>query len=133
MKPSYQVGEPLAQSIVEAAKAVIGYDVNYMNPDGRIIASTDTQRIGTFHEAGLRVLERGLPMEIEAENAYLGTRQGINYPVVMDGQQFGVIGISGDPEECRAFGFLLTKLTEVLIREHMQLLEKQSSEELQQR
>ncbi|GAA3332963.1 hypothetical protein GCM10020331_095130 [Ectobacillus funiculus] len=37
---------------------------------------------------------------------------------MIDQQMLGIIGISGDPEECKSLGFfLLTKITEVLIKE----------------
>lgn len=38
---------------------------------------------------------------------------------MIDQIMLGVIGISGDPEECKSLGFLLTKITEVLIKEQM--------------
>ncbi|MED4603788.1 sugar diacid recognition domain-containing protein [Paenibacillus validus] len=130
MYSSFRMSEALAGAIVEAAKEVIGHDVNFINPDGKIIASTDKQRIGTFHQAGMQVHGEGRPIEVTASEAYLGSRQGINYPVIIDGQRIGVIGISGDPDECRSLGFLLTKITEVLIKEQMLARETQSQDEL---
>jgi carbohydrate diacid regulator len=130
MYPSFRISKALAQAIVEAAKEVIRHDINFINPDGQIIASTDKLRIGTFHQAGKQVQGEGRPIEVTGEETYLGSRRGINYPVVIDGQRIGVIGISGDPEECRSLGFLLTKITEVFIKEQMLTHETQSLDEL---
>ncbi|WP_239614676.1 CdaR family transcriptional regulator [Cohnella mopanensis] len=130
MQPLFRISETLAQAIVEAAKEVIHHDVNFMNPEGLMIASTDKQRVGTFHQAGWQVYGEGQSIEVTSSEAYIGSRLGINYPVIIDGRRIGVIGISGDPEDCRSLGFLLTKITEVLIREQMLSLEAQSLEEL---
>ena len=38
-------------------KDIINQEVNYMDIEGKIIASTDSSRIGTFHGGAKRVLE----------------------------------------------------------------------------
>lgn len=119
MKGNFQITSPFAQMIVDAAKEVIGKDINLINLDGEIIASTDIERVGTVHAAAFQVLEKESVIEVSEENSYKGTRKGINYPIKVDENMLGVIGISGDPEECKSLGFLLTKITEVMIKERM--------------
>lgn len=46
------ISHTLAQQIVNTIKDVCSYDINFINPSGTIIASTNSARIGTFHEIG---------------------------------------------------------------------------------
>ncbi|SDD89973.1 carbohydrate diacid regulator [Paenibacillus sp. UNCCL117] len=126
----YRISAELAQTIVDSAKEVIGYDINLIDSDGVIIASTASERIGTFHQAGRYASGQEHPVEVRDTEPWQGSRQGINYPIVVDGYRFGAIGISGDPEVCRSSGFLLTKITEVLIREQLQTHARQSLDEI---
>ncbi|MFY0780035.1 sugar diacid recognition domain-containing protein [Peribacillus simplex] len=119
MKENFQISPSLAQMIVDAAKEVIGKDINFIHLDGKVLASTDPDRVGSFHAAALQVQKKGSVVEVTANEAFKGARKGINYPVMIDQIMLGVIGISGDPEECKSLGFLLTKITEVLIKEQM--------------
>ncbi|WP_159887593.1 CdaR family transcriptional regulator [Paenibacillus puerhi] len=127
---NYQIGAALAQTIVDAAKEVIRYDINFIGADGIVIASTAPERIGTFHEAGRQAFDSEQPVEVLAAEPFQGSRPGINYPIVVDGLRLGAIGITGDPEACRSSGFLLTKITEVLVREQMQTSIRQSADEV---
>ena len=45
-----RISNNLAQQIVNTIKDVCSYDINFINPSGIIIASTNASRIGTFHE-----------------------------------------------------------------------------------
>ena len=47
-----RITDELAQQIVDSAKAVVGWNVNFIDRHGRIMASTDSARIGTYHKAG---------------------------------------------------------------------------------
>ena len=71
-------------------------------------------RVGSFHAAALQVHKQGSVVEVSGDEVFKGARKGINYPVMIDQKMLGVIGISGDPEECKSLVFLLTKITEVL-------------------
>lgn len=42
-----RITDELAQQIVDSAKAVVGWNVNFIDCQGRIMASTDSARIGT--------------------------------------------------------------------------------------
>ncbi|MGW9019009.1 CdaR family transcriptional regulator [Priestia megaterium] len=130
MKAIFQINHSLAQMIVDAAKEVIEKDINFIQLDGKIIASTDPKRIGFFHKVSLQVKEKGTMVKIYRDNKLEGIKKGINYPIVIDGQMLGVIGVSGPPEECESLGFLLTKITEVLIKEQMLSIKTHSLDEL---
>ena len=51
------ISSKTAQQIVDTVKEFCGYDINFINEKGMILASTDTLRIGTFHEGGMAALK----------------------------------------------------------------------------
>ncbi|MBT2740830.1 sugar diacid recognition domain-containing protein [Bacillus sp. ISL-77] len=130
MKKHFQISPVLAQTIVDAARELIGKEISFIQLDGEIIASTDPNRIGSFHEAAFLVKDKRMVIEVSENDTFKGTKKGINYPVMIDHEMFGIIGISGDPEECRSRGFILTKITELLIKEQMTVRKVHSLDEL---
>lgn len=112
-----EISKQLASQIVHAVYDVVGNNINFINPSGVIIGSTDAARIGTFHEAGRQALETGVPVIADDNHTFMGTRKGINYPIFLDSVPIAAIGITGIPEELQQFGFLITKITEVFLKE----------------
>ena len=53
-----KVPESLARDIVGRMKEIIKQDINYIDKNGIIIASTNEKRIGTFHDGGKRVVSK---------------------------------------------------------------------------
>ena len=49
------ISSKLAQNIVQSIKEIIHHEINFMNMEGVIIASTDPVRIGQQHEGALKV------------------------------------------------------------------------------
>lgn len=49
------VNRQLAQQIVATVQDICGHDINFINQKGIIFASTNEQRIGTFHEIGKKL------------------------------------------------------------------------------
>lgn len=52
----FKIDRTLAAQVVNTVKDVCGRDVNFINQSGIIFASTDPERIGTFHEIAIRRL-----------------------------------------------------------------------------
>ncbi|MCA0991575.1 CdaR family transcriptional regulator [Pseudalkalibacillus hwajinpoensis] len=111
------ISPPLAQSIVEETEGIISRNINFMDGEGKIIASTDPNRIGHFHEGAYNVLQQQRSLVIEEDNELEGTRKGINLPVFLHDQIIGVIGITGEPEEIKQMGEVIQKMTEILVKE----------------
>lgn len=111
------INEAVASQIVDAIRQVVDKDINFINKDGVIIASTDKSRIGTFHEAGYEAIQTRKTMIISKNDTFLGTKEGINYPIIIEQQVIGVIGLTGDPEKLMKYGFLASKITEIFIKE----------------
>ncbi len=58
-----------------------------------------------------------------------GVSQGVNYPIIMGRQVLGVVGITGEPAVVGQYGFLLTKICEVFLKEYRLSQEAFSEEE----
>ncbi len=124
------ISPSLAQTIVDAAKNVIGKEINFIDLTCTIIASTDKSRIGNYHTAARLVIEKTDIVEINDTQAFPGTKTGINYPITVENVLVGVIGITGNPDECRSLGFLLMKICEVFIKEQLLLRKTTKRDEL---
>lgn len=106
-----------AQEIVNAVKEVVDKNINFIDINGIIIASTDKERINTFHEAGNKAIASLKNVTVNDEDEYKGTKKGINYPILINNEAVGAIGITGEPDEVSKFGFLVTKISEIFIKE----------------
>lgn len=113
------ISSDFAKQIVDSTKTVVEKDINFISTDGFIIASTDAIRIGEFHEVGYNVIKNLEVGEVTEDNIYKGSKKGINYPIVVNDEVVGVIGITGNPEEVSKYGFLLTKISEIFIKEYL--------------
>lgn len=107
----------LAQQIVDTVHSVCGQPVNFIRPDGIILASTLPERIGTLHPAGRTAAQSGFPQEVFPGQAEGGSKPGLNLPVYHNGQIVAVIGITGDPDTVRGYAQLAERITLLLVRE----------------
>ncbi|MGI6031009.1 MAG: CdaR family transcriptional regulator [Eubacteriales bacterium] len=110
------VSKSNAQRIVEEMHEIIQKDINLMDGQGNIIASTDPRRVGQFHEGAKRVIEGHLEeLIVTPQDAYAGAKEGINLPIKFKGEIIGVIGITGRREEVEQHGKIIKKMTEILV------------------
>lgn len=112
------IGNNLAQEIVDAVKIMVGKDINFIDQNGTITASTDKTRIGSFNGAGYNAVTTGDVTVVDIENRYKQSRLGISYPIVIQNKPIGAVGITGNPDEVYKFGFMITKITEIFIKEN---------------
>lgn len=101
-------------------KDFIKEDLIMVDTEGTIIASTDSKRVGTFHEGALFAMkENQMRVITKADEQILqGVRAGINLPILHQQKVVGVIGITGSPETVLPYGELIKKMTELLIQEN---------------
>lgn len=119
------------QSIADEIGETINRNVNIMNEEGYIIASTDVSRIGMLHKGAKKIIEEKLDVEIiSREDSDLETRAGVNYPLMVNGQLAGVVGITGDYEEIGTLGKVIRKMTEILIMDRYRNNQKRIRENL---
>ena len=111
-----KISPSLAQKIVDNLRLVLNHKVNFMDMDGLIIASSDSERINTFHGGAATVLKRKTSLFIAYDDQYEGARKGINMPIYFDNQIIGVIGVSGD-QEVEKYTEIVKTMTEILVKE----------------
>ena len=111
------VSKTLAQQIVNTVHDICGHDINFINKKGIIFASTDENRIGTFHQIGKEAADTLRTIEVTENDNYKGTNCGVNIPVTHNGLFLAVVGISGNPDNVRSFALLAERITRLLIRE----------------
>lgn len=106
-----------AQQIVDTVRDVCGNNINFISPDGTIVASTNPDRVGTYHEIGHQVAQTGQAIDVRKDDAFYGTQEGVNLPFRFRGEIVAVIGISGNPEEVRKYAYLAQRITSLIFRE----------------
>lgn len=111
------ISRNLAHQIVNNIKGIIHQDLNFMDRQGMIIASTNPNRVNTFHEAAKACVDRKRIIVIEYDNQYRGSKKGINIPVEFENDIIGVIGITGNRSEVEQYGTIIKKMTEILLKE----------------
>ncbi|GGB53052.1 carbohydrate diacid regulator [Lentibacillus populi] len=111
------ISTKLAQTIVLDMKKIINQDINYINTDGMIIASTDTSRIGLFHGGAKKVSYTRDNLIIRYDGEYTGARKGINLPIYFENTIVGVVGITGEKQEVEKYGEIIKRMTELLIKD----------------
>lgn len=92
----------MAQDFVEATSSLVGgRTINIMDREGTIIASTEKERIGTFHQGAAEVIATGKPVLIETKDLprYPGAKEGYNMPIFLKDELIGVVGIFGCEEQ----------------------------------
>lgn len=120
-----------AQQIVDTVKDICGQNINFIDESGWILASTDENRIGTFHEIGKRVVQTGKTMEVQADEEYEGSRKGVNFPIFHKNRAIAAIGISGEPEAVHKYAYLVQKISSLLLKEReLELQERKRSSRL---
>ena len=107
----------LAQQIVDTLKTICDHDINFIDVDGRIRASTDPQRVDGYHVGGHEAARSGQIVTIQKDDPARELRHGINMPIRFHGKIVAVVGITGPPAEVRRYADLAQRLTLLLLRE----------------
>ena len=66
-----QIGKQLATQIVDTVHDVCGHDINFINRNGIIYASTNTSRIGSFHEIGKKAADTKTVIEVQDNDHWM--------------------------------------------------------------
>lgn len=113
------LAEATARQIVQRAMGIISHSVNVMDSNGVIIASGNPQRLFQRHEGAVLALAESRVVEIDRATAehLKGVRPGINLPFSFRNQRVGVIGISGEPAEVRAYAELVKMAAEMMVEQ----------------
>ncbi len=113
------------QKIVEELRGSIDRNINIMDKTGCIIASTDPTRIGIFHSGAKKIIQQKMTeLLIGDETCFEGAKRGINFPININGEIIGVVGLTGEREDVEPFGKVIKKMTEILISDQIQKEQK---------
>lgn len=118
-----------ANEIVNTLKTIIQEDINFIAPDGYIIASSIESRVGDLHEGALVVSRTSKPLIVTRDDEFRGARRGINLPVFYEQTLVAIVGITGDDSEIIQFSNVIVKMSEILIKEHFLNIQKQFKRE----
>ena len=109
----------LAQQIANDITDVIGHNVLITDGAGVVLGSGDQQRVGQFHEASVEVIRSRKSITHTAEDVrdLVGSLPGSQFPLVIDGDVVGTVGLSGSPDKVEQFGLVVKRQTEILMQE----------------
>lgn len=124
-----EISKRQANEIIVTLKSVIKEDINFISPLGEIIASSNQDRVGSFHEGATIVAQTNKLLIINNDNTYEGTKKGINLPVYFEKNLLAIIGITGKYEEIMQFSTIIVKMSEILIKEQFLNTQKQFKRE----
>lgn len=102
--------EELAKELVDVTSSLVsGRTINVMNTEGIIIASSEPERIGSFHQGAWEAIQSGKVVNIRRDQLvrYPGAREGCNMPLKVNGSTIGAVGIYGNPDEIQDIAQLL--------------------------
>lgn len=117
-----------AQNIVDRMMNVIPYNVNIMNDKGIIIGSGDKNRLYKLHEGAMEAISNKKMIEIMMGG--VGTKPGVNTPIIFQDKIIGVIGITGEPNVVRPFVELARITAELLVNQEYVLFQRRINEQL---
>ncbi|MGF7532327.1 sugar diacid recognition domain-containing protein [Bacillus mexicanus] len=122
----------LAKKIIAEVKKMYEREVIIVNTNGLIMASTNDERVGQFHEGALICAKekRNVIISKEDEKRLKGVKAGLNLPVFFDRDVIAVFGLTGEPAEIQPYGELLRKMTELFIKESWHLEQSQWRERM---
>ena len=76
-----KLDKSLAFQVVNTIKDTCGQDINFIDKQGMIFASTNADRIGTFHAIGHKAAQTEQTIEVFSDDDFPGTQKGINMPL----------------------------------------------------
>lgn len=117
------IDNTLASRLIEKVSPLTDYNVNIMDKNGILIASSKTrERIGTFHEVAYQIIkgdEDTVVVEQGDPNPGFGVREGVNMAIYLNKKKAGVVGVTGDPETVMPFAKMIKLNVEVMLEYEM--------------
>lgn len=106
----------VAGKIALQLSETIKQNINLMNTEGVIIASSDPNRVGQLHAGAKKLIDEGLPeLVVESDTSFQGAKSGVNLPIYLDDELVGTIGITGPVDKVLPYGQIIKRMTEILL------------------
>ena len=96
-----ELTDQLGREIINRLSKYINVPINLMNPQGKIVASTDPARVGQSHGGAIAVIETTESQFITDEDVthYANVKPGANLPIFHRDKLAGVVGLTGPPDQ----------------------------------
>ncbi|MDR1014537.1 MAG: helix-turn-helix domain-containing protein [Coriobacteriales bacterium] len=100
----------LAQPIVSHLGEVLDCPISITDSKGIIVASSDSKRLNTRHEAALEAIANRSELKVSEEMAldYSNTLEGITLPLILHKSCVGALCLKGRPEELNAHASIIS-------------------------
>lgn len=114
-----EITNELGQEIIKRLIEYIDVDINIMDLDGKIVASTDKARINELHSGAIEVIRSNNSLILNEKNVqqFPGTKSGVNLPIMHQNKISGVVGVSGSPSEILRITGLIRVSVEMVIEQ----------------
>ncbi|WP_173918174.1 sugar diacid recognition domain-containing protein [Halobacillus sp. Marseille-Q1614] len=134
-----ELTEQLGREIISRLSKYIDVPINLMNARGKIVASTDPERVGQLHGGARAVIEAKNAQIITEKDVdhFSNAKSGVNLPIFHRGELAGVVGLTGNPDHVMQAARMTQGSVEITLEQmHMQkqafFLERQWNQWLQQ-
>ena len=120
-----------ALQIVSDISEIVNQNINIMDNNGVIIASTDENRIGQFHFIAKKIIDEKLDeffVSPEMETKFM--KKGLNLSIYNNDTIIGVVGITGDYAQVSNYGQIVRRMTEILVLESDNKIKKEFEKKL---
>lgn len=104
-----------AQQIIDKMRHTIPYNINIMDENGVIIASSNLARVGQIHDIAVEAMRENKVVTVYKNSGEM--KEGVNMPITFHEQIVGAIGISGDVDKTSDLIKLLKVTVELLINQ----------------
>ena len=111
------ISKYLAAKFLGPLTEKLSYNINIINEKGIIVASSDKNRIDTFHEAAYLLIKdkQDIAKIYSKDQSLLGVKPGVNLPIHYNKDVIGVVGVTGDPDEVLAVAYAIKTSLETMI------------------
>ncbi len=112
----------MGQELAQKSSVIIGHGILITNELGEVIGCSNSERIGTIHEASLPVISQREPIFLDEQAArmYKGTVFGVTFPIEVGQQVVGSVGITGRLDEVSRFGQLIKLFADMFVKEKLE-------------
>ena len=120
-----------ALQIVSDISKIVNQNINIMDNNGVIIASTNENRIGNFHFVAKKIIDEKLDefyVSPEMETEFM--KKGLNLSIYNNDVIIGVVGITGDYAQVSKYGQIVRRMTEILVLESDNKIKKEFEKKL---
>lgn len=110
-----------AQKIATETASICGHSISIIDTNGVIIGSDDLSRIDTIHQ-GLETVfndKKHIAHNQEEVQKISGAKAGMAFPIIVNNQVIGAVGIVGNPDEISKYAQLVKHQVEMMYQQEI--------------